>query len=177
MGETEAMQKFTTFNENMNKVWKILTKSKPELPLTEAVIKTAEGKTDFHEWTKTQMNNAEAIVKFALSKHPGADDGEALTALAKDENLTVIYIAHYVIMKALIRFSKKIPDKIDKEITDSDVLRSRVLYHSILAHETHTAVPDITVNRMMSASSPWPALHTLTNVVDRMQRDSQRRAI
>jgi len=169
MADKAPTELFTKYNDYMNKVWENLKKVEPKVDLLQAVT------TNLHEWVKTQLDNAESITKYASDTHKKTEH-ESLIELAKDPKLSLLYLAHYALMKVLKHFLKKIPEAITNEIKEEDVVRSKMLNQATLSYLTHETVP-VHLQSMLTASSPWPALHTLTNVVDRMQRDSQRRAI
>lgn len=169
MGEKVPGELFTQYNLYMNKVWENLKKVEPKADYSQAVT------ANLHEWVKTQTDNAEATTKYATGAY-NKSDHDSLVALAGDPKFSLLYLAHYTLMKVLKHFLTKIPEAITNEIKEEDVARSRMLNQAILSYLTHETVP-VHLQSMLTASSPWPALHTLTNVVDRMQRDSQRRAI
>jgi len=170
MGEKIPGELFTKYNDYMNKVWDNLKKVESKVTLTPATTE------NLHNWVKTQLDNAEAITKYATDTYKKPTDHESLVALASDPKLSLLYLAHYALMKVLKHFLTKIPEAITNEIKEEDVVRSKMLNQATLSYLTHETVP-VHLQSMLTASSPWPALHTLTNVVDRMQRDSQRRAI
>ena len=170
MGEKVPSELFTKYNDYMNKVWENLKKVEPKVEYSQAVT------ANLHVWVKTQLDNAEAITKYATEAYKKPEH-ESLVALASDPKLSLLYLAHYALMKVLKHFLKKTPEAITNEITEEDVARSRMLNQATLSYLTHDSVPAVHLANMLATSSPWPALHTLTNVVDRMERDSRRRAI
>jgi hypothetical protein len=159
-----ASQNHVKFTSSLNEVWENLKIIEPEQSLSFKEINTEKP----HEWIEAQLENVTQLKAF-IKKNFGDKKPDNFIKCAADKNRCFFTDAFHVVMTVLAHFKNKpIPETFTNEIKKDDITQCDLLADRILNHHVVKVTPVATILK-----SPWPALHALATVVDRMERSKQ----
>ena len=150
------------FTKNLNEVWYHLNQA------YSLNLKTSEP-TNLASWVEVQMKNMELILECIDKRIPKTPDNplENYKTCRTDPANRHLMDAYDVCIVALRDFTSPF-ETFPTSVSDQNVLQCKLVTLSIIGQHT------LVVRGQFSAlGSPWPALHTLTEVLGKMERGKQ----